>query len=37
VATKRSTGTLKALLFNLRNVLRRCIERQISDSQRQQG
>jgi len=28
-ATRRSAGTLKALLFNLRTVLRRCIERQL--------
>lgn len=28
-ATSRSAGTLKAILFNLRAVLRRCIERQL--------
>lgn len=28
-ATNRSTGTLKAILFNLRAALRRCIERQL--------
>ena len=28
-ATNRSTGTLKAVLFNLRAVLKRCIERKI--------
>lgn len=28
-ATRRSTGTLKAILYNLRAALRRCIERQL--------
>ena len=32
VSTQRSEGTLKALLFNLRAVLRRCIEQQIKPS-----
>jgi RNA polymerase sigma-70 factor (ECF subfamily) len=36
-ATNRSAGTLKAILFNLRTVLRRCIERQLAESQRQSG
>jgi RNA polymerase sigma-70 factor (ECF subfamily) len=31
-ATRRSPGTLKAILFNLRSLLRRCIERQLQDS-----
>jgi RNA polymerase sigma-70 factor (ECF subfamily) len=31
-ATNRSTGTLKAVLFNLRAVLKRCIERKIQQS-----
>ncbi|MBN8458082.1 MAG: sigma-70 family RNA polymerase sigma factor [Verrucomicrobia bacterium] len=30
-ATRRSAGTLKAILFNLRSVLRRCIERQLHE------
>jgi len=29
--TRRSAGTLKAILFNLRSVLRRCIERQLHE------
>jgi RNA polymerase sigma-70 factor (ECF subfamily) len=29
VATRRSAGTLKAILFNLRAGLRRCIEREL--------
>lgn len=32
VSTRRSEGTLKALLFNLRAVLRRCIEQQTKPS-----
>lgn len=31
-ATRRSTGTLKAVLFNLRAALRRCIERQLQET-----
>lgn len=31
-ATNRSTGTLKAVLFNLRAVLKRCIERKTQQS-----
>ncbi len=30
--TRRSAGTLKAILFNLRSVLRRCIERQLHEA-----
>ncbi len=30
--TKRSTGTLKAILFNLRAVLKRCIEREVQQA-----
>lgn len=36
-ATRRSAGTLKAILFNLRAALRRCIERQIQASSHNQG
>lgn len=36
-ATNRSTGTLKAILFNLRAVLRRCIERQLQAASRPTG
>ena len=35
--TKRSTGTLKAVLFNLRAALKRCIERQLVASVRNPG
>lgn len=31
-ATRRSAGTLKAILFNLRAVLRRCLERQFQEA-----
>ncbi|MEI8036831.1 MAG: sigma-70 family RNA polymerase sigma factor [Verrucomicrobiota bacterium] len=31
-ATRRSAGTLKAVLFNLRAALRRCIERQLHET-----
>lgn len=31
VATRRSAGTLKAILFNLRAALRKCIERELND------
>jgi RNA polymerase sigma-70 factor (ECF subfamily) len=37
VTTHRSAGTLKAVLFNLRAVLRRCIERQILKAARNSG
>ncbi|MEO8615148.1 MAG: sigma-70 family RNA polymerase sigma factor [Luteolibacter sp.] len=37
VTTQRSAGTLKAILFNLRAVLKRCIERQILKSSRNPG
>jgi RNA polymerase sigma-70 factor, ECF subfamily len=33
--TNRSAGTLKAVLFNLRAVLKRCIEREIQSASRQ--
>ncbi len=36
-ATNRSTGTLKAILFNLRALLRRCIERQLQAGSRKSG
>ncbi|RYD21045.1 MAG: sigma-70 family RNA polymerase sigma factor [Verrucomicrobiaceae bacterium] len=36
-ATNRSAGTLKAILFNLRAVLKRCIERQVQTSSRNPG
>ena len=34
VATHRSAGTLKAILFNLRAALRRCIERRLTEAAR---
>ena len=34
VATNRSAGTLKAILFNLRAALKRCIERQLLEASR---
>lgn len=36
-ATSRSAGTLKAILFNLRAALKRCIERQVQITSRNQG
>jgi RNA polymerase sigma-70 factor, ECF subfamily len=36
-ATQRSSGTLKAILFNLRAALKRCIERQLQASARHSG
>ena len=36
-ATNRSAGTLKALLFNLRAALKRCIERQLLAATRHPG
>lgn len=36
-ATNRSTGTLKAILFNLRAALKRCIERQLHAASRNPG
>lgn len=36
-ATSRSAGTLKAILFNLRAALRRCIERQLQATSRHSG
>lgn len=36
-ATNRSSGTLKAILFNLRAALRRCIERQLTATNRNPG
>ncbi len=36
-ATNRSAGTLKAILFNLRAALKRCIERQLLKSSNQSG
>jgi DNA-directed RNA polymerase specialized sigma24 family protein len=36
-ATHRSSGTLKAILFNLRAVLKRCIERQLQTTLRNPG
>ena len=36
-ATRRSVGTLKAVLFNLRAALRRCIERQLQAATRHSG
>lgn len=36
-ATSRSAGTLKAILFNLRAGLRRCIERQLQASSQNPG
>jgi len=36
-ATRRSAGTLKAILFNLRVVLRRCIERQLQATSQTSG
>jgi RNA polymerase sigma-70 factor (ECF subfamily) len=35
--TKRSSGTLKAVLFNLRAVLKRCIERELQAASRNSG
>ncbi len=35
--TRRSTGTLKAILFNLRAALKRCIERQLLAASRNSG
>lgn len=35
--TSRSAGTLKAVLFNLRAGLRRCIERQLQEASRNPG
>lgn len=35
--TSRSAGTLKAILFNLRAVLKRCIERQVQATSRNPG
>jgi RNA polymerase sigma-70 factor (ECF subfamily) len=32
VATGRSSGTLKAILFNLRTALRRCIEKELKET-----
>jgi RNA polymerase sigma-70 factor (ECF subfamily) len=37
VATNRSAGTLKAILFNLRAALKRCIERQLVKAVRNSG
>ncbi|MEO5914912.1 MAG: sigma-70 family RNA polymerase sigma factor [Luteolibacter sp.] len=36
-ATSRSAGTLKAILFNLRAALKRCIERQLQATSRNPG
>ena len=36
-ATRRSAGTLKAVLFNLRAALRRCIERQLHSASQHPG
>lgn len=36
-ATNRSAGTLKAILFNLRAALKRCIDRQLQTVLRNQG
>ena len=36
-ATRRSSGTLKAILFNLRAALKRCIERQLQAASRNPG
>jgi len=36
-ATRRSVGTLKAVLFNLRASLRRCIERQLQTTSQPSG
>lgn len=36
-ATNRSAGTLKAILFNLRAALKRCIERRIQETSRNSG
>ena len=36
-ATHRSSGTLKAILFNLRAALKRCIERQLQAAMRNPG
>jgi RNA polymerase sigma-70 factor (ECF subfamily) len=36
-ATNRSSGTLKAILFNLRAALKRCIERQLMATNRNPG
>ncbi|RYD41881.1 MAG: sigma-70 family RNA polymerase sigma factor [Verrucomicrobiaceae bacterium] len=35
--TNRSAGTLKAILFNLRAALKRCIERQVQTASRNSG
>lgn len=37
VATNRSSGTLKAILFNLRAALKRCIERKLHKASQNQG
>jgi RNA polymerase sigma-70 factor, ECF subfamily len=35
--TRRSSGTIKAILFNLRGALKRCIEREIKSSNQKSG
>ena len=35
--TRRSAGTLKAILFNLRAALKRCIERELKTATRNSG
>jgi RNA polymerase sigma-70 factor (ECF subfamily) len=37
MATRRSSGTLKAILFNLRAALKRCIERQLCEAKKLPG